>query len=109
MVIKNELKLFDVVDNNTLSTNVFSDIDNKITEYYGLFGGISLDDEIDLGSKVLYVKAICLDDFDNEVDFKNEIYFGGVEAFQKFVSNKNLEEILKELIEREYRLTMFFK
>ena len=101
--------LFDVVDNNTLSTNVFSDIDNKITEYYNLLGGISLDDEIDLGTKVIGVKAICLDEFKDKYEFEKKIYWNGVEEFQKYISEKSLKDALKTIIEREYRLTMFFK
>lgn len=100
--------LFDV-EGDTISTNIFDNISGNIVEHYKLFGGVSLDDEIDLGTRKIRIKAICLDEFDNETDFKKKIYWNGVEGFQKILRNRNrnLKEDLKEIIESEYKYSEF--
>lgn len=101
--------LFERTDDNTNLTDIFSEINPVIRSYYGLSGGISLNDEIDLKSREIFIKAICLDEFSSEADFKDKVYWGGLEAFQSFVRERNLKEDLKNIIETEYFFTILFK
>ncbi len=100
--------LFERTDGDSKLTDIFSELPDSIREELGLGLGISLSDEIIIGEDKIVVEAICLNDYKDKYDFKEKIYAGGIENFQRFVAGKDLKSVLCLMIKQKYIVYKFF-